>query len=87
MANLFMICNKTNVLFSFYCTWTLLVVSQASMYLIFYYYFVYIFFAECAGHSFAYVAPFVFLRDDWIRTQRTVIANRHATNLAIHLPT
>ncbi len=26
---------------------------------------------ECTGHSFAYVAPFVFLRDVWIRTQRS----------------
>ncbi len=25
---------------------------------------------ECVGHSFAYVALFVFLRDVWIRTQR-----------------
>jgi hypothetical protein len=37
---------------------------------------------ECVGHSFAYVALFVFLRDVWIRTQRAAIASRRATNLA-----
>jgi hypothetical protein len=36
------------------------------------------------GHSFAYVAHFVFLRDVWIRTQRAAVA--YATNLATHLP-
>jgi hypothetical protein len=36
------------------------------------------------GHSFAYVARFVFLRDVWIRTQRAAVA--YATNLATHLP-
>jgi hypothetical protein len=36
------------------------------------------------GHSFAYVARFVFLRNVWIRTQRAAIAC--ATNLATHLP-
>ncbi len=38
---------------------------------------------ECVGHSFAYVAHFVFLilRDVWSRTQRTGVAN-----LATHLP-
>jgi hypothetical protein len=34
----------------------------------------------CVGHSFAYVAHFVFFRDVWIR------ASRRATNLATHLP-
>ncbi len=35
-------------------------------------YFLYVFFGglEGVGHSFAYVAHFVFLRDVWIRTQR-----------------
>ncbi len=48
----------------------------------------YIFLAglECVGHSFAYVAHFVFLRDVWIRTQRVAVASRRATNLATHLP-
>jgi hypothetical protein len=41
---------------------------------------------ECAGHSFAYVAHFVFLRDVCIRTQRATVASRRATNFAIHLP-
>jgi hypothetical protein len=36
---------------------------------------------ECVGHSFAYVAHFVFLRDVWIRTQSA----RRAYNLASHL--
>jgi hypothetical protein len=40
---------------------------------------------ECVGHSFAYVAHFVFLRDVWIRTQRLAVASRCATNLATHL--
>jgi hypothetical protein len=41
-----------------------------------------IFFAglECVGHSFAYVAYFVFLRDVWIRTLRAAVASRGATN-------
>ncbi len=39
---------------------------------------------ECFGHSFAYVAHFVFLRDVW--TQRAAVASRCATNLATHLP-
>ncbi len=38
------------------------------------------------GHSFAYVAHFVFLRDVWIRTQSAAVASRRATNLATHLP-
>jgi hypothetical protein len=40
---------------------------------------------ECVGHSFAYVAHFVFLRDVWIRT---LIANlaAHLPNLATHFP-
>jgi hypothetical protein len=29
---------------------------------------------ECGGHSFAYVAHFVFLRDVWIRTRRAGVA-------------
>ncbi len=41
---------------------------------------------QCVGHSFAYVAHFVFLRDVWIRTQRPAVAIRRATNLATHLP-
>ncbi len=28
---------------------------------------------ECVGHSFDYVARFVFLRDVWIRTQRAAV--------------
>jgi hypothetical protein len=51
--------------------------------------FLYLFFwraRECFGHSFAHVAHFVFLRDDWIRTQRAALARRRATNLATHLP-
>ncbi len=39
---------------------------------------------ECVGHSFAYVAHFVYLRDVWIQTQRAAVARR-ATNLATHL--
>jgi ionotropic glutamate receptor len=31
---------------------------------------------ECVGHSFAYVAHLVFLRDVWIRTQRAAGASR-----------
>ncbi len=42
---------------------------------------------EFAGHSFAYVAHFVFLRDVWIRIQRAAVESRRATNLATHLPT
>ncbi len=37
------------------------------------------------GHSFAYVAHFVFLGDIWIRTQRAAVASKCATNLATHL--
>jgi hypothetical protein len=48
--------------------------------------FLYIFWwAGCVGHSFAYVANFVYLRDVWIRTQRGAVASmqdRCATNLA-----
>jgi hypothetical protein len=40
---------------------------------------------ERVGHSFAYVAHFVFLRDVWIRTQRADLASRRTTNLATHL--
>jgi hypothetical protein len=39
---------------------------------------------ECVGHSFAYIAHFLFLGDIWIRTQRATIASRCATNLATH---
>jgi len=35
---------------------------------------------ECVGHSFAYVARFVFLKDVWVRTKRAAIASRRATN-------
>jgi hypothetical protein len=35
---------------------------------------------ECVGHSFAYVAHFVFSRDVWIGTQRAAVASRRATN-------
>jgi hypothetical protein len=28
---------------------------------------------QCVGHSFANIAHFVFLRDDWIRTQRAAL--------------
>jgi hypothetical protein len=38
------------------------------------------------GHSIAYVAHFVFLRDVRIRIQRAAVAGRCATNLATHLP-
>ncbi len=41
---------------------------------------------ENVGHSFAYVAHFVFLRDVWIRTKRAAVASRRATNLVNHLP-
>jgi hypothetical protein len=41
---------------------------------------------ECVGHSFAYLAHLVFLRDVWIRTQRATVASRRATSLATHLP-
>ncbi len=40
---------------------------------------------ECVGHSFAYVANFVFfLRDVWIRPQRAAVASSRATNLPSH---
>jgi hypothetical protein len=42
---------------------------------------------EFVGHSFAYVANFVFLRDVWIRTQRAAVASRRATNLVTRLHT
>ncbi len=50
--------------------------------------FLHIFFGglECVGHSFAYVAHIVFLRDVWIRTKRAAVASGRATNLATHLP-
>jgi hypothetical protein len=57
--------------------------------------FYFLFFAEleCVGHSFAYVAHFVFLRDVWTRTQRAAVASwrtktylvTHLTQLATHL--
>jgi hypothetical protein len=42
---------------------------------------------QCVGDSFAYVAHYLYLRYVRIRTQRTAVANRRATNLATHLPT
>jgi hypothetical protein len=30
---------------------------------------------ECVGHSFAYVAHFIFLSEVWIRTQRAAVAS------------
>jgi hypothetical protein len=50
--------------------------------------FLYIFFSglECVGHSFAYAAHFIFLRDIWIRTQRAAVASRRGTNLTTRLP-
>ncbi len=49
------------------------------MYIAFFWYF----FGGCVGHFFAYAAHFVFLGDDWIRTQRAAaVASRRATNLA-----
>ncbi len=41
---------------------------------------------ERVGHSFAYVAHFLFLRDVWIRNQRAAVASRRATNWATYLP-
>ncbi len=49
---------------------------------------------ECVGHSFAYVAYFVFLSGVLIQTQRAAVANRcvpaqpatHLPYLATHLP-
>jgi hypothetical protein len=35
---------------------------------------------ECVGHSFAYVAYVVFLRDFWIPKLRAAVASRRATN-------
>jgi hypothetical protein len=40
---------------------------------------------QSVGHSFSYVARFVYLRDVWIRTQRAAVASRRATNLVTHL--
>jgi hypothetical protein len=40
---------------------------------------------ECVGHSFNYVATFVFLTDVWIRNQRAAVSSRRANNLATHL--
>jgi hypothetical protein len=39
---------------------------------------------ECVGHSFVYVAHFVFFIYVWIRTQRAAVASRRATNLATY---
>ncbi len=38
------------------------------------------------GHSFSYVARFLFFKNVWIRTPRAAVASRRATNLASHLP-
>jgi hypothetical protein len=40
---------------------------------------------QCVGHSYAYVAHLVFLRDVWITTQRAAVESRRATNLATHI--
>jgi hypothetical protein len=40
----------------------------------------------CVGHSFAYVAHFVFLRKVWIRTLSAAVSSRRATNLTTHIP-
>jgi hypothetical protein len=49
-------------------------------------FFVYIFgWLGSVGHSFAYVAYFVLLRDVWIRTERVAVASRRATKIATHL--
>ncbi len=40
---------------------------------------------ECVGHSFAYVARFVVLKDVRIQTQRATVASMRAASLAIHL--
>jgi hypothetical protein len=47
--------------------------------------FVYFLAGLSVGHSFAYVALFVFFRDVWIRTQRAGVASMRATNLATYL--
>jgi hypothetical protein len=39
---------------------------------------------ECVGHSFAYVAHFVFLRDGWIRTQRAAVSSKQVRYQLIH---
>ncbi len=41
---------------------------------------------ECVGHSFAYVAQFVFLRDVWIRTQTAAVTSRRATRYQLSHP-
>ncbi len=47
--------------------------------------FVYIFGGlECVGHSFTYVAQFVFLEDVWMRTHRAAVASGRATNLVTY---
>ncbi len=41
---------------------------------------------EHVGHSFSYVAHFVFLRDVWVKTQRAAMASMRTTHLATQLP-
>ncbi len=41
---------------------------------------------ECVGHSFAYVAHFVFLREVWIQTQRAAVASRLVYQLSYQSP-
>ncbi len=41
---------------------------------------------ECVGHSFAYVAHFVFLGDVWIRTQRAVRSKQARYQLSRPFP-
>ncbi len=57
--------------------------------LFFYFFILLLFFGglKCVGHSFAYVAYFVFFKDVMIRTQRAAVASRCATNLATYLST
>ncbi len=50
-------------------------------------YFIFIFCGlECVGHSFAYIAHFVFLKIVRIRNQRAAVVSRFAAKLATHLP-
>jgi hypothetical protein len=41
---------------------------------------------ESVGHSFAFVAYFVFSREVWIRTQSAAVASMPSTDLAAHFP-
>jgi hypothetical protein len=67
---------------------TVFISLKAENYFLLLKFFVYFFGGlQCVGHSFAYVAHFVFLRDIWNGAQRAAVANRRATNLATHLPT